>query len=84
MESAQSTLDARLQAVFTEVFNLGPEAEPASLQYRDHPRWDSLGHMTLIVAVEREFEVEVDPDQLIRIESFDTALVVLRELGVEG
>lgn len=78
------TLEERLRDVFVKALDLEPGIDPATLQYRDHPNWDSLGHMTLIVAMENEFGIEIEPDQLIRIDSFDAAVDTLRELGVKG
>jgi acyl carrier protein len=76
-------LEQRLRAAFSEALDLGPDTDPADLHYRNHPNWDSLGHMTLIVAIENEFGIEIDADQLIQIDSFDAAVKVLRDAGLD-
>ena len=44
------------------------------LTYRGVPAWDSLGHMALVAAIEEEFGVELDSDQVIDMASFPIAL----------
>jgi len=73
----------RLRSVFVTAFELSPDDDVENLRHRDHPRWDSIGHLSLVVAIEDEFEVELDSNQLIGISTFDAALATLRELGVD-
>jgi acyl carrier protein len=54
-----------------------------SLKYRDIEQWDSLGHMTLVAAIEDEFGVQLETDQVIDLSSFKVALDMLRGLGVD-
>lgn len=76
-------LEQRLRTTFAEALDLDTEADPAGLTYRGHPNWDSLGHMTLVVAIENEFGIEIGADQLIQIDSFDAAIKVLRDAGID-
>jgi acyl carrier protein len=52
----QSEVIAKLQTIFDDVFlepvNLAPE-----LSAKDVPEWDSLMHISLLVAVEKAFSV---------------------------
>ncbi|HMD33901.1 MAG TPA: acyl carrier protein [Vicinamibacterales bacterium] len=54
------SVDPRLQTIFEAVF--GPNGAPLSEQ--DSPEtikgWDSLGHLSLILALEAEFGVQFD------------------------
>ena len=47
---------AKLQEVFDEVF-LDPVVVKPELTARDVPEWDSLMHVSLVVAVEAKFKV---------------------------
>lgn len=78
------TLEDRLGTVFAQALALEPGADPRTIRYRNHPGWDSLGHMALVVAMENEFEVEIGPNQLIEIDCFDAAVKVLRDAGAHG
>jgi acyl carrier protein len=73
----------RLRSVFITTLELDPQEDVDHLQHREHPSWDSIGHLALVVAIEDEFDVELDSEQLIGVSSFDDALTVLKELGVE-
>jgi acyl carrier protein len=52
----QNEVIARLQLVFDDVF-LEPVKLSSSLTAEDVPEWDSLIHISLIVAVEEAFNV---------------------------
>ncbi|MDT0266594.1 acyl carrier protein [Streptomyces sp. DSM 44915] len=54
------------------------------LRYREAEQWDSLGHMTLVVAIEDEFDVELSPDDALAIESFEVAAALVGERTGDG
>ena len=35
----------------------------------DIPEWDSLGHINIITALEEEFDIEITPEQIAKLES---------------
>jgi acyl carrier protein len=74
----------RLKNLFVEVLELPEGVEVETLKYRDIPQWDSLGHMSLVAAMEDEFGVQLDTEQVIGMSSFKVALDMLKELGVNG
>ncbi|MER7165129.1 acyl carrier protein [Micromonospora sp. NPDC000207] len=77
------TLSDRLRAVFVDALELPGDVDVENLTYRDIEQWDSLGHMTLVAAVEDEFDVQLETDQVIDLSSFKVALDMLRGLGVD-
>ena len=52
----QTEILNRLQTVFDDIF-LDPVKVTAELTAQDVPEWDSLIHVTLVVAVEKAFQV---------------------------
>lgn len=72
----------RLRPVFVTALELEAEVDVEQLRQRGHERWDSLGHLALVAAIEEEFDVELDSDQMIDMTSFERAESILRELGV--
>lgn len=52
----QSEVIAKLQTIFDTVF-LEPVVLTPALSARDVPEWDSLMHISLLVAVEKAFSV---------------------------
>ena len=74
----------RLAGVFRHALELGDGVEVEALTYREVPSWDSLGHMALVAAIEDEFGLELDSDQVLDMASFLIALKMLGDLGVDG
>ena len=52
----QSDVIARLRPIFDDIFLDPPRLEPG-LSARDVPEWDSLIHISLLVAVEKAFSI---------------------------
>ncbi|MFD0783086.1 acyl carrier protein [Micromonospora azadirachtae] len=75
-------LSDRLRAVFVDTLELGDDVDVENLKYREIEQWDSLGHMTLVGAIEDEFDVQLDTEQVIDMSSFKVALDMLSGLGV--
>ncbi|MEH0936241.1 acyl carrier protein [Micromonospora psammae] len=76
-------LNDRLRAVFVDALELPDGTDVENLKYRDIEQWDSLGHMTLVAAIEDEFDVQLETEQVIDMSSFKVALDMLRGLGVD-
>lgn len=62
--------------IFTELFGIG-ENETVNLHYQDIEAWDSVGHMTLISEIEDRFELDMEADDIIDFESFETGKEIL-------
>ena len=45
--------------------------------------WDSLHHLQLIVALEDEFDVILEPDEIAAMRDFKTVLSILHQKGLE-
>jgi acyl carrier protein len=76
-------LEERLKSVFTAALGLAPEVDASSLAYAQHPAWDSVAHMQLVSAIENEFDIMLDTDDVIGMSSFAEAARIVRKSGVE-
>ncbi len=47
------------------------------------PKWDSLAHMNLVAAMEAEFNVRFEPEDLLSMVSVRDIVETLKRLGVE-
>ena len=45
--------------------------------------WDSIGHMSLVVALEDAFGVEFEPDDMLALTSYEAGLEVLKKKGIQ-
>ncbi|WET79875.1 acyl carrier protein [Amycolatopsis sp. QT-25] len=71
----------KLREVFVEALDLDVDSvDVENLKYRDIEAWDSVGHMALVAAIEDEFEVEFDTDQVIDMSSFKVAVDMVTDL----
>lgn len=69
---------------FTKAFEI-TDAELAGLKYQDIQAWDSVGHMSLIAALEDAFDIMMDTDDIIDLSSYEKGMEILAkdEYGVE-
>ena len=61
------------------------EDKLAGLKYQDIEAWDSVGHMSLIAALEDAFDIMMDTDDIIDFNSYEKGkeLLTKAEYGVE-
>lgn len=74
--------DERLQAIFRGVFNLPADADVSSCRQVATPEWDSLAHVSLVMAIESEFGVSVDTADSLTLTSYESARLYLEKLEV--
>lgn len=74
----------QLRAVFVESLQLDDDVDVENLKYRDIEAWDSVGHMALIAAIEDEFDVQFETDQVIDMSSFKVAVDMVTELSADN
>jgi acyl carrier protein len=72
----------RLRDAFRTSLDLAPDAPVDDLQYQDNAQWDSLAHMSLVAAIEDEFGIMIDTDDVINMSSFTEAVRILGKYGV--
>lgn len=71
----------KLTKVFADTFGV-EENEVQNLQYQGIEQWDSVGHMTLIAAIEDEFAIEMDTDDIIDTSSFEKAKEIVAKYNI--
>ena len=70
---------------YTNVFveNLQITAEQCKgLQYQGVELWDSVGHMTLVAALEDVFDVMLETDDIVDLSSFEKGMDILQKYNV--
>jgi len=64
MDIAQKDLNQQVQAVLVEALKVEPELVTLELAFGDIPQWDSMGHMEVMMLLEENFGVEINPDTI--------------------
>lgn len=71
---------------YKDVFSnaLGVEiANVEELAYKQSPEWDSVGHMSIVVALERTFGISFAPDDFMQLRSYADGIMILKKYGIE-
>jgi acyl carrier protein len=69
---------ARVQKTFSAAFEVDPSSITVNTAPGDIKAWDSMGHVTLASALEHEFDVTFDIDDLMEMENVREILRVVR------
>ena len=55
------------------------EDQLTGLTYQSVPAWDSVGHMTLIAALEDAFDIMMETDDIIDLSSYEKGMEILTQ-----
>ena len=67
---------------FVEALEVEP-SEVEELQYQGVISWDSVGHMSLIAAIEDAFEITMDTDDIVDLSSYKKGIELLKKYQIE-
>ena len=59
------------------------EDQLATLKYQGVELWDSVGHMTLVAALEDAFDIMMDTDDIIDFSSYEKGKEILKKYDIE-
>ena len=66
---------------FTETLEITAD-QVEGLEYQSIPAWDSVGHMTLVAAIEEAFGIMMDTDDIIDLSSFEKGKEILGKYDI--
>ncbi|EGT5652089.1 acyl carrier protein [Cronobacter sakazakii] len=72
----------KYNTIFMETFEVTEEML-ADYKYQDTPSWDSVGHMTMIAALEETFDIMMDTEDIIDFTSWQKGKEILQKYDVE-
>lgn len=79
MSERRAVIKQRLNKVFQEVFEDDAIEIVEGLTAADIEEWDSLMHVTLVVAVEKEFGLRLNAAEVGKLENVGAMLTLLEE-----
>jgi acyl carrier protein len=71
------SVESMVTEAFQEAFDLPPEADVTTFSYRGHPAWTSLGHMTLVAALEARFDVMLESEDILEMSSYQKVVEII-------
>lgn len=66
----------RYNKVFCEIMQVG-EDQLGGLKFKESEYWDSVGHMSLIAAIEDEFDIMLETEDMMSIDSYEQGKTIL-------
>ncbi len=77
-----NNVDEKLVEIFRIVLDVESDFDIRSVRRLNETRWDSLAHVSLIVAIESEFGLQLEIAEMERMTSFAATRILLEEKGV--
>lgn len=76
MEENKMTNLEKYTNAFVEALEIS-EDKVKGLEYQSIAEWDSVGHMTLIAAIEEAFDIMMETEDIIDFSSFEKGMEIL-------
>lgn len=77
------TPEQKYSDAFIESFEIDAAVLEGNLEYNTIAEWDSIGHMSLIAALEDAFDISMETDDIVEFSSFRKGIEIMKKYGVE-
>ena len=68
---------------FIEGLDINTELNLASLKFNEIEEWDSIGHMSLMSALEEAFDISLETDDIVDFSSYEKGKEILKKYNVD-
>ena len=72
----------KYQDIFVESLAIDLKKFDEKIKYNEIEEWDSIGHMTLMSALEEEFKITLETDDIVDFSSFTKGKEILKKYGI--
>jgi acyl carrier protein len=76
-------MEQKIAKIFQDIFGMPPDQFNDSCSMENMKEWDSVTHMTLVLALEESFGVEISPEEIAESTSVARIKQVLSAHGVK-
>ena len=73
----------KYQEIFIESLSIEPNSFSEELKYNEIPEWDSIGHMSLMAALEEEFSISLETEDIVDFSSFKKGIEILAKYNIK-
>ena len=73
----------KYEKVFMDSFSISKDKLKKDLKYNTIPQWDSVGHMSMIAALEDAFNITFEMDDIIDFSSFAEGKKILKKYKIK-
>ena len=79
----EATMEQKLKQIMSNIFETEEDEITNESSIDSIEKWDSLKHINLIIAIEEQFGISIDEDEMIEMTNFAKIKHILRSNGVE-
>ena len=72
----------KYQNIFIKSLSIDSNKFNENIKYNEIPEWDSIGHMTLIAALEEEYKISLETDDIVDFSSFKKGMEILKKYNI--
>lgn len=72
-------MEEKIFQQFISVIGVSAEEDRSTIRYNETPGWDSVAHMTLVAALETEFDCMLDMEDILDLSSYDKAIEIMKK-----
>ena len=69
--------------IFKASLNVDADKVNENLKYNEIDEWDSIGHMTLMAALEEEYKISLETDDIVDFSSYKKGIEILKKYNIE-
>lgn len=69
--------------IFKTALNVGANKVNKNLKYNEIDEWDSIAHMTLMAALEEEYKISLETDDIVDFSSFKKGIEILKKYNIK-
>ena len=73
-------INDRIKEVLIRTFDIGEVSDDIS--QKNCAKWDSLQHLNLVVELESEFNIDLEPDEIAKMIDLDTIIKVFASKNI--
>ena len=74
--------EEKYQKAFVEGLDIDLKSDLKNLKFNDIEEWDSIGHMSLMAALEETFDISLETDDIVDFSSYEKGKEILKKYKV--
>ena len=68
---------------FIEGLDINPDTNVDGLKFNEIEEWDSIGHMSLMSALEDAFDISLETDDIVDFSSYEKGKEILKKYNID-
>ena len=74
--------EEKYQKAFIDGLDIDSDSDLKNLKFNDIEEWDSIGHMSLMSALEETFDISLETDDIVDFSSYEKGKEILKKYKV--